>query len=186
LTCFNTSAASSLANVTVSVGSTAGCPAPLNGTPGFTRDNEFASLAANFPSSLAYPYLQVAYNPSFTQNEYVAWSFTAQSNTHFRINSEVSNGPQEKVSMALSRCPGVFEETELGQDCHVEGTSAAPPLNIYTNDRPIFSGICYLVPGETYFLNIVWAEKNDITDMYDKDCAGTCTMLQTNAVFGSP
>ncbi|MGA9342532.1 MAG: hypothetical protein WBV61_09415 [Rhodanobacteraceae bacterium] len=120
---------------------------------------------------------QIAYIDTLPRNKYLAAQFTVPLNPvnfHGEFNRANIAGDVSHTSASISETCGDFYVDIVHPGCVIDGGNQGSPLLVWAIGGDIPSSVCPLIPGHTYYLNIMMSPLNDPTNSY---CAGpSCVM----------
>lgn len=142
------------------------CPAPVVPVRDTTLTTFQAAFGTAWPGSNADPF-----NIAVDTGEYMALQFTVPSTTIDGFVSSVAAPVPNTAGLiaSLDPCPGVLETVD-GQ-CDVNFPAVKININWFHTGSPSMIG-CELVPGETYFLNLFFGDRNGNPNCTFSECVG--------------
>ncbi len=131
------------------------------------------------PLSLWPGTLNTVYGIRVNRNQYIALQFTVPSDfspsrygDYYRQQTQT----QAPSSWTISTCPGDFRTSSLPNGCYAN-LSSKGGFFWQTGTTP---GICALVPGQTYYLNIITASLSSLTTSSCPGTSSSCNVEMTN------
>lgn len=150
-------------------------PADCTGVPeAGTRDTSWTST--NFP-----PGHMTKQDFTITTNQYVAVEFTAPSEAMagYYSTTQNSNSINEQMTIAVSECPGDFNQTLADGICKKQSASHSFWLSTWGEHQ---NDACELEHGKTYFMNMKYAKPGslDVTTCPAGSCGALITWKRFN------
>ncbi|HSE11889.1 MAG TPA: hypothetical protein VLB69_04555 [Rudaea sp.] len=117
--------------------------------------------------------------PSASINQYFAEKFTVPTDGSVtgRPNWAWSgSGINSNMSLTIGTCPGDFGQTgtTLTTGCKINQSGSSSGLTAVVSSSQVGS-YCSLVPGKTYYLNILPMANLPVGNVSTSSCSGTCT-----------
>ncbi|MGA9829013.1 MAG: hypothetical protein WBQ57_11875 [Rhodanobacteraceae bacterium] len=110
---------------------------------------------------------QIAYIDTLPQDKYLAAEFTVPLNpVNFSGQFKRADiaGDVSHTSASISETCGDFY-VDVGPGCVIDSGNRASPLLVWNIGAQV-TGVCRVIPGHTYYLNIMMAPLNDPTNSY--------------------